>query len=212
MHLYHFLLRYPGKTLVFLSSIDGIRRLHPLISVLNLGEVGLLHSGMQQKARLKALDRFTNSTSSTSVLLCTDVAARGLDIASVHHVVHYQLPRTADTYVHRSGRTARAGREGVSLQLVSPEEKSLQRELFKSLGRGMQCSHFQMIAKLSVQMSGILKSCRSNGALWTDSRIVSTWRGKLRMPTTKSPKRIMTKNGYVKLPKRWNSIWTIWSE
>ena len=99
---------------------------------------------MQQKARLKALDRFTNSTSSTSVLLCTDVAARGLDIASVHHVVHYQLPRTADTYVHRSGRTARAGREGVSLQLVSPEEKSLQRELFKSLGRGMHSSHFQI--------------------------------------------------------------------
>ena len=60
MYLYHFLLRYPGRTLVFLSSIDGIRRLHPLFSLLGLGEIGMLHSGMQQKARLKALDRYVH--------------------------------------------------------------------------------------------------------------------------------------------------------
>lgn len=135
LYLYHFLLRYPGKSIVFLASIDGIRRLHPLLSLLDLGQVIMLHSGMQQKARLKALDRFRSADK--AVLLATDVAARGLDVPQVDHVIHYQLPRTADTYVHRSGRTARAGKEGVSLQLVSPEEKTLQREIFHSLHRGL---------------------------------------------------------------------------
>lgn len=132
-YLYYFLLRYPGRTLVFLGSIDGIRRLNPLLQMLKLN-VAVLHSGMQQRARLKALDRFRLSNS--MVLLATDVAARGLDVPAVEHVVHYQLPRSADTYIHRSGRTARAGNKGISLQLVAPEEKATQRALMKNLGRG----------------------------------------------------------------------------
>jgi ATP-dependent RNA helicase DDX24/MAK5 len=71
-----------------------------------------------------------------AILLATDVAARGLDIPKVDHVVHFQLPRTSDTYIHRSGRTGRAGQSGVTLQLVAPEEKSLQKEIMQSLGRG----------------------------------------------------------------------------
>ena len=134
--MYHFLLRYPGRTIVFLSSIDGIRRLHPLLVLLGLNVVQL-HSGMQQRARLKSLDRFKSATN--SILLATDVAARGLDIPSVSHVVHYQLPRSADVYVHRSGRTARAGKEGLALQLVAPEEKQMQRLLMASLGKGAFC-------------------------------------------------------------------------
>ncbi|KAK4701559.1 ATP-dependent RNA helicase DDX24/MAK5, partial [Phenoliferia sp. Uapishka_3] len=130
--LYHFLLRYPGRTIVFLSSIDGIRRLQPLLSLLGLNIVAL-HSGMQQRARLKSLDRF--KASKNGILLATDVAARGLDIPSVSHVVHYNLPRSADVYVHRSGRTARAGQEGLALQLVAPEEKQMQRLLMASLGK-----------------------------------------------------------------------------
>lgn len=69
-------------------------------------------------------------------MLATDVAARGLDIPSVSHVVHFNLPRTADVYVHRSGRTARAGQEGLALQLISPEDKQAQRLLMVSLGKG----------------------------------------------------------------------------
>lgn len=132
VHLYHFLLRYPGRSIVFLSSIDAIRRLHPLMLLLELNVVQL-HSGMQQRARLKALDKFKSAPN--AILLATDVAARGLDIPAVSHVVHYQLPRSADVYVHRSGRTARAGQEGVALQLVAPEEKQMQRLLMASLGK-----------------------------------------------------------------------------
>lgn len=139
LYLYYFLLRYPGRTLVFLNSIDGIRRLLPLLENLQFS-VQPLHSQLQQKQRLKALERFRNSRlpsiHGSSVLLATDVAARGLDISDVDHVVHFQLPRTADTYVHRSGRTARAGQSGISLALVEPAEKRLWRDLGRSLKRG----------------------------------------------------------------------------
>ncbi|GAA5904583.1 hypothetical protein JCM8208_004822 [Rhodotorula glutinis] len=135
IYLYHFLLRYPSRTIVFLASIDGIRRLHPLLELLKVNVIPL-HSGMQQRQRLKALDKFKSSPD--AVLLATDVAARGLDIPAVSHVVHYQLPRAADTYVHRSGRTARAGTEGLALQIVAPEEKKVQRMLMASLGKNTE--------------------------------------------------------------------------
>jgi ATP-dependent RNA helicase DDX24/MAK5 len=69
------------------------------------------------------------------VLLATDVAARGLDVPFVDHVIHFQVPRSADVYVHRNGRTARAERPGFGLLLCAPDERKLLRALFKSLGR-----------------------------------------------------------------------------
>ncbi|ORX35309.1 P-loop containing nucleoside triphosphate hydrolase protein [Kockovaella imperatae] len=132
LYLYYFLLRYPGRTLVFVGSIDGIRRLTPLFEMLQM-PVYPLHSQLQQKQRLKNLDRFKSSSNGT--LIATDVAARGLDIPHVDHVVHFNLPRTADAYIHRSGRTARAQNPGFALQLCAPEEKGMQRALMRSLDR-----------------------------------------------------------------------------
>ena len=70
-----------------------------------------LHSEMQQRQRLKKLDKFKSRK--VNILVCTDVAARGLDIPLVENVVHYQIPKNIDTYIHRSGRTARIGHEGI---------------------------------------------------------------------------------------------------
>ncbi|SPO19889.1 related to MAK5 - ATP-dependent RNA helicase [Ustilago trichophora] len=138
LYLYYFLLRYPGRSLVFVNSIDGIRRLTPILAQLNI-TCYPIHSQLQQKQRLKNLDRFRAFNRSgkvtNCVLLATDVAARGLDIPSVEHVVHYQLPRSADTYVHRSGRTARAGSSGISLALIEPKEKTLWAQLCKAMSR-----------------------------------------------------------------------------
>lgn len=131
-YLYYFLLRYPGRSLVFLSSIDGIRRLSPLMELLNL-KAFPLHSQMEQRQRLKNLDRFKATTN--AVLLATDIAARGLDIPAVDHVVHYQIPRSADVFVHRNGRTARAMRKGFSLLMCAPDERRVVRALLASLGR-----------------------------------------------------------------------------
>ncbi|CEH18428.1 RNA helicase [Ceraceosorus bombacis] len=145
LYLYYFLCRYPGRCIVFLNSIDGIRRLKPLLANLGL-DPQVLHSQLQQKQRLKALDRFKGTSGSsgmsanTSVLLATDVAARGLDVPDVDHVVHYQLPRSVDAFVHRSGRTGRAGKEGVSIVLVEPKEKRLWKDLCRGLGRAEDLS------------------------------------------------------------------------
>jgi ATP-dependent RNA helicase DDX24/MAK5 len=70
------------------------------------------------------------------VLLATDIAARGLDIPAVDHVIHYQVPRTADAYIHRNGRTARAMRKGFALLMCAPDERKIVKGLFGNLGRG----------------------------------------------------------------------------
>lgn len=77
---------------------------------------------MAQKARLRSIERFSSPKSTSCILVATDVAARGLDISCVELVIHYHLPRTADMYVHRSGRTARASASGSSILLCAPEE------------------------------------------------------------------------------------------
>lgn len=89
-----------------------------------------LHSQMAQKARLRSVERFTaTKPGSAAVLIATDVAARGLDIKGIEQVVHYHVPRAADMYVHRSGRTARADTTGLSVLLCAPEEVTPVRRL-----------------------------------------------------------------------------------
>lgn len=121
LYLYYFLVAYPDRSIVFVNSIETVKRLVPFLKELEIPCFGL-HSDMIQKQRLRSLEKFKENDS--GVLVATDVAARGLDISLVQHVIHYHLPRSADMYVHRSGRTARAGNKGISLVICSPEEAS----------------------------------------------------------------------------------------
>ncbi|KAI1420340.1 DEAD/DEAH box helicase [Xylaria sp. FL1777] len=123
LYLYALLLLYPNvRTLVFTNSISAARRISPMLQNLNLTSHPL-HSQMAQKARLRSIERFTSTPAGqSSVLIATDVAARGLDIPNVDLVVHYHVPRDAAAYVHRSGRTARAAKTGLSILLCAPEE------------------------------------------------------------------------------------------
>ncbi|GAB5588402.1 ATP-dependent RNA helicase [Umbelopsis nana] len=147
--LYYFVTRYPGRTIVFVNSIDTIRRLIPVSKLLGMEVIGL-HAQMQQKQRLKNLDRF--KANHKAVLVASDVAARGLDIPLVEHVIHYQLPRSGEIYVHRSGRTARANRDGVSLMLCSPEELSLYKKLVLTLRKGEQYPDFPVDYSIQREM------------------------------------------------------------
>jgi len=137
LYLYTLLLYHPNtRALVFVNSISAVRRLVPFLTNLNLTAYPL-HSQMPQKARLRSIERFSSLTppkakanpggappinNNTTILVATDVAARGLDIPLVHLVLHYHLPRAADTYVHRSGRTARADNPGSSILICAPQE------------------------------------------------------------------------------------------
>ena len=79
-----------------------------------------LHGDMSQSQRDAVMAKFRNKT--TSILVATDVAARGIDVDSLTHVVHYSLPENPEYYTHRSGRTARAGKKGTSLAIVTPQD------------------------------------------------------------------------------------------
>lgn len=122
IYLYSILTQKPrSKTLVFTNSISSVRRLTPLLQNLNLPALPL-HSSMPQKARLRSVERFSEPKTGGSVLIATDVAARGLDIQNIDLILHYHVPRTADMYIHRSGRTARAENAGESILVCSPDE------------------------------------------------------------------------------------------
>ena len=124
---------HAGKpSIVFVNAISSLRRLTALLKLMKVNAVGL-HAGMQQRARLKALDRFKGNKA--SALIATDVAARGLDIKGVELVVHYQVPRQADAYVHRCGRSGRANLSGVSVALVTPKERSRYLAMLAAMGR-----------------------------------------------------------------------------
>ncbi|KAI3367736.1 hypothetical protein L3Q82_026574, partial [Scortum barcoo] len=143
-YLYYFLLQYPGRTMVFANSIDCIKRLNSLLVILDCTPLPL-HANMHQKQRLKNLERFAERES--CVLLTTDVAARGLDIPNVQHVIHYQVPRTSETYVHRSGRTARATKEGLSLLLIGPDDMMNFKKIYKTLGKDEELPMFPIETK-----------------------------------------------------------------
>ncbi|XP_042451714.1 DEAD-box ATP-dependent RNA helicase 13-like [Zingiber officinale] len=121
-----------GRTIVFCTSIAALRRISSILRILCINS-WTLHAQMQQRARLKAIDRF--SANENGVLIATDVAARGLDIPGIRTVVHYQLPHSADVYIHRSGRTARASADGCSISLISSSDKTKFFSLCRSLSK-----------------------------------------------------------------------------
>ncbi len=86
-----------------------------------------IHGGMSQPQRDRVMQAFR--TGQTELLVATDVAARGLDIPSVSHVINFELPSSAEVYVHRIGRTGRAGREGSAITILDPREERLLRSI-----------------------------------------------------------------------------------
>jgi ATP-dependent RNA helicase RhlE len=94
--------------------------------------VAAIHGNKSQGQRERALQAFRDGQ--VKVLVATDVAARGLDIPDVKHVYNYELPNVADNYVHRIGRTARAGRDGAAIAFCAPEEMGELKDIQKVLG------------------------------------------------------------------------------
>jgi superfamily II DNA/RNA helicase len=100
-----------------------------------------LHGDLNQRERTKALNRLRRGE--CKVLVATDVAARGLDVSTITHVINYDLPRVAEDYVHRIGRTGRAGASGQALSLVGREDVITLRKIEHFIGRKVQVSAFE---------------------------------------------------------------------
>lgn len=119
-YLFRLLSKIGGKnTLVFCNHRETVDRISDLLFEHGLGH-DVFHGGMEQFDREKALLKFRNG--SHKILITTDLAARGLDIPEVEHIVHYQLPYTEDAYIHRNGRTARMHAKGTAYAILTTEE------------------------------------------------------------------------------------------
>ncbi|BBL75076.1 DEAD/DEAH box helicase [Methylomagnum ishizawai] len=121
-----------GQTLVFTRTKHGANRLAQQLERDGF-QVAVIHGNKSQSIRTKALEDFKQDR--VQVLVATDIAARGLDIRELPHVVNYELPNIPADYVHRIGRTGRAGAVGEAVSLVSEDEKELLRDIERLLGR-----------------------------------------------------------------------------
>jgi len=120
------------QVLVFTRTKHGANKLTKKLISSNISAMAI-HGNKSQGARTKALDGFKKGT--TRVLVATDIAARGLDIPLLPHVVNFELPNISEDYVHRIGRTGRAGASGEAVSLVSADETSFLRDIEKLVGQ-----------------------------------------------------------------------------
>jgi len=127
-----FLRSRPGdRGVVFCRTKKGAQRLASQLQAKNI-KTDAIHGDLTQKERDKVMRAFVNKN--IDVLVATDVAARGIDVKDLGFVVHHQLPEKDENYTHRSGRTARAGKEGLSLALITSSERKTIVNLGKKLG------------------------------------------------------------------------------
>lgn len=121
-----------GRTLIFTRTKHGADKLGRHLRSVGKA-VATIHGGKTQRERNQALDHFRDGR--TPILVATDVAARGIDVDNVVMVVNFDVPNDPEVYVHRVGRTARAGAEGLALTLLSPDEWLVMRDVEKLMGR-----------------------------------------------------------------------------
>ncbi|MGZ5347400.1 MAG: DEAD/DEAH box helicase [Solirubrobacterales bacterium] len=120
-----------GRTLVFVRTKRGADRLVKKLSRHKL-EALAMHGNKSQSQRRRALASFEDGNCDT--LVATDVAARGIDVAEITHVINFDAPEDRDTYVHRTGRTGRAGASGVAASFVLPDQRQEMAEIARDLG------------------------------------------------------------------------------
>ncbi|WP_337269052.1 DEAD/DEAH box helicase [Oryzifoliimicrobium ureilyticus] len=120
-----------GRSIVFLRTKHGAEKLAKHLEQVGYS-VASIHGNKSQGQRERALKGFRDGAIKT--LIATDVAARGIDIPAVSHVFNYDLPEVPDAYVHRIGRTARAGRDGIAIAFCAPDEARLLRDIERLMG------------------------------------------------------------------------------
>jgi ATP-dependent RNA helicase RhlE len=147
-----------SRTLVFTRTQRRADRLHKQLERKGVA-AATIHGGRSQSQRHTALEAFKSGRA--DVLVATDVVGRGIDIDRVSHVVNYDLPHTAEDYVHRIGRTARAGEAGTAISLMDVEETDTLAAIEKALGTSLACEE---IAGFASAASAAAPQTRTTGA------------------------------------------------
>ncbi|KAJ5172182.1 ATP-dependent rRNA helicase rrp3 [Penicillium capsulatum] len=133
VHLVYLLNEFAGQSaIVFMRTVHETQRVAFLLRSLGFGAIPL-HGQLSQSSRLSAINKFRSK--SRNVLVASDVAARGLDIPSVDVVLNYDLPTDSKTYIHRVGRTARAGKSGVAISFVTQYDVEIWQRIEGALGK-----------------------------------------------------------------------------
>lgn len=120
------------KVMIFANRRDQVRKLYDRLKTQGY-KVGMLSGEIPQDKRIKMLDQF--KAGKTQIMIATDVAGRGIHVDNVSHVINYTLPEQADDYVHRIGRTGRAGASGVSISFACEDDSFLLADLEKAIGQ-----------------------------------------------------------------------------
>ncbi len=146
----------PTKSIIFCRTRKEVDRLSTLLGSKGYSAKGL-HGDIEQRQREEIIKAFKRSA--VEVLIATDVAARGLDVSDVSHVFNYHIPFDSESYVHRIGRTGRAGREGMAISIVTPQEfKSLQK-IQKDVGSSLESKVIPTIKDVQVKKKSSLVEC-----------------------------------------------------
>ena len=151
----------PASALVFARTRDEVDDLAEALTGRG-HDATALHGGMSQEQRDRVMARFRDGT--LDVLVATDVAARGLDIEHVSHVVNYDIPSSPDTYVHRIGRTGRAGREGTAITFLEPREHRLLRNIESATRTRLEMGRLPTVADLRARRLEVLRRARCESA------------------------------------------------
>jgi ATP-dependent RNA helicase RhlE len=149
-----------GLTLVFVRTKRGADRLVQRLTRAGVSAVAM-HGDMSQIARQRSLEKFEKRK--VSVLVATDVAARGLDIEDVEHVVNYDPPEEDKGYLHRTGRTGRAGRDGIAITYVLPEQQA---DTSRAAGRLGHKETFEASGMESARPKVVYTSRRGRRSKW----------------------------------------------
>jgi len=134
-----------GPTLVFLRTKHRTDRLAKALSKKGL-KVQAIHGGRTQRQRQQALDGFKSGR--YNVLIATDVAARGIDVHGITHVINFDIPNSPDDYIHRIGRTARASADGDAITFVTPEDQAQLAIIERTLGKPIPRAEWEGAIKL----------------------------------------------------------------
>jgi len=124
-----------GSVLVFTRTKHRAKRLGEKLTKVGY-KAASLQGNLSQSRRQAALDGFRNG--SFQILVATDIAARGIDVSQVSHVINFDMPNTTEAYIHRIGRTGRAARSGDAFTMVTPADRVMERALEKALGRPIE--------------------------------------------------------------------------
>lgn len=121
-----------SRVIVFTRTKRGANQVSEVLEKNGIRSAAI-HGNKSQGARQRALDSFKRGT--IRVLVATDIAARGIDVDGITHVINYELPNIAESYVHRIGRTARAGAEGIAISFCDQEERAYLKDIEKLIGQ-----------------------------------------------------------------------------